>query len=259
MSAPAESGRQANVGEFVDPDDLGRYDCRDVFENMEFRDGDGASADYRCGSWDCYCCGYRMRQNLIEEIERIAGERPSMRRLLTLTLDPATAPADPDERHEYLTDRWNALRTALTDRYGDLSYIWVREEGESGNPHLHIIVDRYIPQGWLSARAEQVGLGEVVDIRRIDRVEEAAHYVGKYLTKEALSDLPTGIRRYGSSADLDLDVRGGDDGDDGSEWELVIEDRTISPVGGDGPLVRAVAPSDFVLQRQWGGPEPPGG
>ena len=120
-------------------------------------------------------------------------------------------------------------------------------------------MDRYIPQGWLSRRFAALGGGQVVDIRYLDRVEQAAHYVGKYLTKEALSGLPDGIRRYGSSQDIDLAVRGGSDDDDGRDWELLIEDRTVTEVGSDRYLIRSVAPDDFILQRRWGGPEPPPG
>lgn len=264
MSVEPQTGETGSVGlsEQIDADDLGRYDCRRIYENMAYRSEDGDTADFRCGQWACYCCGYHMRQNLVEEIQRVTAERPEIRRMLTLTLDPAKAPDNDDAKHRYLTERWNALRTELNDRYGDISYIWVREDGEksdSPHPHMHILIDRYIPQDWLSRRFAALGGGEVVDIRYLDRVEKAAHYVGKYLTKEALSGLPDGIRRYGSSADIDLDVRGNGDDDSPQEWQLVIEDRTIDRVAEDGPLTRPVAPADFVLQRAWGGPEPPPG
>lgn len=237
--------------------ETGRYDCREVYRNFRFESADGETGVYRCDQWACYCCGYRMRQNLVEEIERVTAERPQLRRLLTLTLDPAAAPEDQERQHYYITERWNALRTALTRQYGDLSYIWVREEQEDGLPHLHILVDRYIPQEWLSARWAELGGGEIVDIRRIDRVQKAAHYVGKYLTKDALSGFPDGIRRYGSSSDIELAVRGGgSDDEESTEWDLVMDDYQIVDGAGE-PLTRGVAPVDFVLQRQHGGPVPP--
>lgn len=227
----------------------GRYDCRSVFENFWFEDGEGNEAPYRCGSWECYCCGYRMRQNLVEEIGRVTGERPELSRLMTLTLDPATAPDDQERQHYYITERWNALRTAISREIGDFSFIWVREEQERGLPHLHILVSRYIPQDWLSRRWEGLGGGGVVDIRLIDRLDRAAHYIGKYLTKDALSGLPDGIRRYGSSQDIDLDVRGGGDSD--SSWRLLMDDYELDR---EDPLTRAVTSVDFVLQRTRGGP-----
>jgi hypothetical protein len=233
-------------------DDLGRYDCRQIYRNMELEAHDGDVAHFRCNSWDCYCCAHRMRCNLIEELDRLVETRPEMRRLLTLTLDPAKAPDDQDEQHRYLTDRFNALRTELRDRWPGLSYIWIREEGESGNPHLHLLVDRYMAQSELSRLASRVGLGHIVDIRRVN-ARNAAKYLTKYLTKGALHDLPDGARRYGSSADVQLAVRGPAEESD-REWRLMMDDHEVSPVDGEGPLRREVTKHDLYRQRVEGGP-----
>lgn len=231
----------------------GRYDCREVYENMELESDDGETVGFRCGSWDCYCCAHRMRMNFVEELERLVEERPELRRFLTLTLDPAEAPSDTDEQHRYLTERFNALRTELNDYYGDLSYVWVREEGDGDNPHLHLIVDRFIPQGELSMLASRVGLGEIVDIRRVN-ARNMARYLTKYLTKGSMANLPDGIRRYGSSADIDLDVRGGDG--DSREWDLMMDDYIITNPDGE-PLRRPVTRTDLAQQKEWRGPVPP--
>jgi hypothetical protein len=230
-----------------EPAETDRYDCRETFDDMFYRGPDGDTAEYRCGSWDCYCCGYRMRENLVEEIKRVTQERPGMSRLLTLTLDPETAPAAQGEQHKYLTERWNALRTRLKREVGDFSYIWVREEQGSGLPHLHALVSRYLPQGVVSRAWSELGGGEIVDIRQIDRVDKAAHYIGKYLTKDALTGMPDGIRRYGSSADIDLGVRDSGSDDEPSDWRL-LKDDPITDV--PRPVVRA----DFV--RDEPPPEP---
>jgi hypothetical protein len=191
-----------------------------------------------------------MRMNLIEEIQRITHERPDMSRLLTLTLDPSTAPRHPDDQHRYLTERWNALRTAINREHGDLSYIWIREEQDSGLPHIHVLVSRYLPQSWIKSRWSELGAGEIVDIRAVDRLEKVAHYVGKYLTKNALSGLPDGIRRYGSSQDLSLAVRGNANSDEfETSWSLLIRDREISLADGS-PLVRGVVRSDFIRDSE---------
>lgn len=239
-----------------------RYDCRHVFQNFEFReqaplDEEPATAQYRCNSWRCYCCGYRMRMNLVEEIERVALERPEMSRLLTLTLDPQTAPKQNEVQHRYITERWNALRTRLRREIGDFEYIWVREEQESGLPHLHVLVSRYLPQGAVSAAWEQLGGGGVVDIRQIERVDKAAHYVGKYLTKDALTGMPKGIRRYGSSSSITLAVRGSEShAEPEQQWELVREAyETLAYC--EEPLTTSVLPSDFSKQQAWGQPHPP--
>ena len=219
------------------PDRDDRPDCRRDLAHLQYRSETGETAPYRCGSWDCECCGHRLRMSLIEEIERITEERPEMRRFLTLTVD-ASAPASREQQHEYITDRWNALRTELRDRYPDLSYLWVRHEGdERDRPHLHLLVDRYLPQRELSALAQRVGLGEVVDIRRVD-ARNAAHYISAYLGRGALSFLPDGARRYGSSADVDLDPRNpGGDSETDEDWSLLtwdpITERMIGASSGD--------------------------
>lgn len=234
-------------------DDDGRYDCRHVYSNMEMEAEDGETAPYRCKSWDCYSCAHWMRMNLIEEIERLSVERPELRRFLTLTVDPAKVPVS-EEQHRYLTKRFNALRTELTDRYDDLSYIWVREEGESNNPHLHFLVDRYLPQSEISMLADRVGLGEIVDIRRVS-ARDVAKYITKYMTKGSLADLPKGVQRYGSSQDIDLAVRG-TKRESARDWELMMDDYVITTLNGE-PLRRRATRQDIGQQRQWEGPVPP--
>lgn len=120
-------------------------------------------------------------------------------------------------------------------------------------PHIHILISRYLPQGWVSDRWEDLGGGKIVDIRAVERVEKAAHYVGKYLTKNALSGLPDGIRRYGSSQDLTLDVRGDGASDKTMSWELVMDDYQVRRPSGE-PLTRGVVSVDFTEQRANGGP-----
>lgn len=223
------SAEQTQLGEHLDltEDKPDRPDCRRDLQHLRYQnETTGETAPYRCGSWDCDCCGHRLRMSLIEEIERITSERPEMRRFLTLTVD-SSAPVGKASQHEYITDRWNALRTELNDRYDDLSYLWVRHEGdERDRPHLHLLVDRFIPVEELSYLSDRVGLGEVVDIRRVD-ARNAAHYISAYLGKGALSFLPDGARRYGSSSDVDLDPRSTGDDDEETDWHLAAYDEYV--------------------------------
>jgi hypothetical protein len=223
------SSEQSRLGDHLDlsPDRPDRPDCREDLQHLRYQNNEtGETAPYRCGSWDCECCGHRLRMSLIEEIERITKERPEMRRFLTLTVD-TSAPVGKENQHEYITDRWNALRTELNDRYDDLSYLWVRHEGdERDRPHLHLLVDRYLPQSELSMLSKRVGLGEVVDIRRVN-ARNAAHYISAYLGRGALSHLPDGARRYGSSADVDLDPRNTSGDDEATDWILAAYDEII--------------------------------
>lgn len=245
-----------NISREFETDDDGRYDCRHVYQNMEMEAEDGETGDYRCKSWDCYCCAHWMRMNLIEELERLVEDRPELRRFLTITVDGDVpgAPSSKEKQHKYISKRFNALRTGLNDNYGDLSYVWIRHEGdENGRPHLHLLVDRYLPQAEVSKMTQSVGLGEVVDIRRVN-ARNAAHYLTSYLGKGALADLPAGLNRYGSSSDITLNVRGGDG--DRRQWTLMMDDYVIIDRNGE-PLRRGVTASDFAQQKHWGGPVPP--
>lgn len=260
--------------EFVDDGD--RYDCRQTYRNFEFveqtddtsievdpeseavhhHDHDGMTADYRCGQWDCYCCGYRMRMNLVEGIEELVQRRPEMRRMLTLTLDPSKVPrevqGDDDAMTNYLMDTWAKFRVYIQREFGDFSFVWVKEQSESNGDHwhLHVLVSRYMDQSWISAAWQSVGGGRVVDIRRVARCEKVAHYLGKYLTKDALSGFPDGVQRYGTSEDIDLDVRSSESSD--RDFELLMTDYTGTD--DSDPTRRPVEPVDFVAQREAGGP-----
>ena len=113
-------------------------------------------------------------------------------------------------------------------------------------------------QSELSRLSSRVGLGHIVDIRRVN-ARNAARYLTKYLTKGAFYDLPDGARRYGSSADISLNVRGGDSDESGPEWRLMMDDYEIQPQYAEGPLRREVTATDLWRQKEERGPigEPP--
>lgn len=255
------SSTQLTLSESAQRDESGRYDCRDVYENFWFEEStsdveeEPETSEYRCGSWDCYCCGYRMRMNLVEEIERLVDERPEMRRLLTLTLDPKKLPPemDDDDITDYLMDTWRKFRVYIKREYGDFSFVWVKEQGDdSGHWHLHVLVSRYLDQEWISDAWSSVGGGRVVDIRRVSRAEKVSHYLGKYLTKDALSAFPDQVQRFGTSEDINLCVRGNSDSDSELDFNLLMDDYQLDRR--DEPLTRPVAPVDFLEQRENGGP-----
>lgn len=214
-----------------------RPDCREDLAHLRYRNTEtDETAAYRCDSWDCACCGHRMKMNLLEGIDRVVEERPELSRLLTLTVDPSRNP-DRERAHREIGEAWNRLRSYIQASYGDFSYIWVREEQESGYPHLHVLVSRFLPQREVSAAWSRTGMGSVVDIRAVE-ARQAGHYVAKYLAKDAMAFLPSGVHRYGSSADIDLGVRGGES-DDSTAWVLEAEDDVTG-------LLLEARPADFI-------------
>ena len=220
-----------------------RPDCRRDLDHLRLRSVEDPerTAPARCKQWKCACCGHRLRMGLIEELERVTGERPELRRLVTLTVG-RQGPSVVEDQHEYITGCWDDLSDRMRRRYGDVSYVLIRHEGdENGRAHIHLLVDRYLPQEWLSQAAAGVGLGEVVDIRRVN-ARNAVHYLSAYLGRGALADLPKGLHRYSSSADLDIDPwNPGENAEQLDEqwvaeaWDAVVE-QWLPAVQGDWVL-----------------------
>lgn len=85
-----------------------------------------------------------------------------------------------------------------------MSYISVLEFHKSGRPHLHVLVDRYLPQRWISKSWEALGGGRIVHIERVADPGRVGLYLSKYLTKSAILSAPWGTRRYTTSRDIRL-------------------------------------------------------
>jgi hypothetical protein len=237
MSAPET--QQSTLPEHVDvAPDPERPDCRQDLAHLEYRNREtDETAPYRCGDWRCTCCGHRMKMNLLESVDRILEERPEMSRLLTLTVDPSRV-RDRESAHRNIGKAWNRLRNYLRQAHGQFSFVWVREETERGYPHLHILVSRFLPHGDVSAAWTRAGMGDVVDIRAVE-ARKAGHYIAKYLAKDAMASIPSGVNRYGSSADLELEVRSSGSSSESTPWTLEAED----PVTG---VMTEAAPGDFI-------------
>ncbi len=92
----------------------------------------------------------------------------------------------------------------LKRKYGvSPKYIRVLEFQQNGNPHFHILIDRYIPQSWLSAAWSNIGGGRIVDVRYVD-LHNISRYLSKYLTKQLLLSAPNRSRRVTTSRGIVL-------------------------------------------------------
>jgi hypothetical protein len=153
-----------------------------------------------CKSWTCSYCGPRRAKRYKRAI-REAAEELALQRLLTLTLDPAKIEGDPVQ---YLNRLFAMLRVYLGRKYGaSIQYIRILEFQKNGNPHFHILIDRYIPREWIQAAWVAVGGGRMVDVRHVD-VHRVSRYLSKYLTKELLMSAPSRSRRVTTSRGIKL-------------------------------------------------------
>jgi hypothetical protein len=130
-----------------------------------------------CKAWVCPRCGPRKARRLRHAIVQGAVKK-DLRRLLTLTLDPATCTAG--QSVAYVRRCSNKFRTSLKRRAGkSITYIAVVEMQKSGYAHLHVLVDRYLPQAWIGQAWRSVGGGRIVDIRQVD-IQRVSAYLSKY-------------------------------------------------------------------------------
>ena len=75
---------------------------------------------------------------------------------------------------------------------------------QSGYAHLHILVDRYMSQAWISEAWQALGGGRIVDIPAVD-LHRVGSYLSKYLTQDLLlASLKKRQRRYTTSRDITL-------------------------------------------------------
>jgi hypothetical protein len=100
-----------------------------------------------CKTWGCAHCGPKRAKRYKAAIRAIA-EREQLNKFLTLTLDPAKITGSPVR---YLRKVFNKFRVYLLRKHGkSIKYIAVLEFQKNGNPHLHVLVDRFIRQRWIS-------------------------------------------------------------------------------------------------------------
>lgn len=104
----------------------------------------------------------------------------------------------------YLNRIWAELRVYLRRHFGVApQYIRILEFQKNGNPHLHILIEHYVPQAWLKQAWCALGGGWAVDIRRVD-IRRVSRYLSKYLTKELLMSAPKRSRRVTTSRGIHL-------------------------------------------------------
>jgi hypothetical protein len=122
-----------------------------------------------------------------------------LNRFLTLTLDPKKLPADQDPV-TYIRDVWRKFRVYLQRQHGKtIPFIAVLEAHKSRIPHLHVLVDRFIAQSWVSKAWSSLGGGQIVYIERVKDLGAMGWYLGKYLTKDMLMFGKRGQRRFTTS------------------------------------------------------------
>lgn len=144
-----------------------------------------------CKSWACPRC----RKKKTRQWTAIAIDgKPE--RFITLTCDRDRF-ASVEHAFQVMAKAFSKLVARIRRKFGSFEYIRVWELHKSGYPHLHIMQrGGYIPQKWLSETWDELGVGKIVDIRKIHRPQVTAAYVTKYMGKglAVLSEKFRGLR-----------------------------------------------------------------
>lgn len=157
-----------------------------------------------CDNWPCKNCGPRKKMLLSKAIKK-AVIKYDLTRFLTLTIDPES-----NYNTELLCNKimaaWKKFRVHLgRDFSSPTSYIWVLELTESGIPHLHILLDRYIHKSWIYNKWCASGGGIVTKMEHINESEisRTVNYLLKQFTSSS-KKLPVGRHRYQTSRNIKL-------------------------------------------------------
>jgi hypothetical protein len=157
-----------------------------------------------CKCWNCPRCSPRKANKYRRAIAR-AAEQHKLSRLLTLTLDVPKLNGQDSTR--YINEVFADFRTYLKRKLGKTpKYIRVLEYQKSGIAHLHVLLDTFLDQSWISETWDGLGGGRIVDIRRVD-MHRVSHYLSKYLTKEMLMLAPSRARRVTTSRTIQLNPK----------------------------------------------------
>jgi len=119
-----------------------------------------------CKCWNCSYCGPKKAGRYRNAIREVA-EAHKLCRFLTLTLDPRLI--HQAEPVSYINKAFAKWRIYLKRRLGVLVvYIRILEFQKNGNPHFHILVDRFIPQPLIQSTWQAAGGGRMVFIKYVD-------------------------------------------------------------------------------------------
>src|SRR5262249_38652110 len=114
------------------------------------------------------------------------AQEHKLQRMATLTLNPASIPKG-ERTDRYIRECWRKMRVLLARKFGNaLPFVAVLEFHESGRAHLHVLLGRYISQGWLSKAWQSIGGGKIVDIRYVD-VHRVSAYLAVYLAGDKIT------------------------------------------------------------------------
>lgn len=137
-----------------------------------------------CSSNYCPACRIKLLLKIRKALFR--SLKGKSWRLVTLTFTPQHL--DKVTLLKAVATSFRRLSIRLRKKFPGVQYVRTLEIHKSGNPHLHMIIDRYVPIAWLQLNWNKCG-GGIADIRRPHRKDgqkKPCTYkqAARYLTEE---------------------------------------------------------------------------
>ncbi len=182
------------------------YDCRgEVIVHREVTNPETAETDTNvffetCDRKGCPTCGPRLRRchaaHYREQLERrmeTATEEERLR-FCTMTL-PGSAGGPFDEMLRDLQSKRALFLQRMRDQSRNATYMWVVETGDSGRPHLHVLLVSDLSMAEIERHWHGSDGGQ---INRVSTVTDRSELVTKawYVTKEQFADPDEGVAGF---------------------------------------------------------------
>jgi hypothetical protein len=87
-----------------------------------------------------------------------------------------------DEAVNTLSRDWDMFCKRLRRRYPGMKYFKIVEWHRNGRPHLHILLNTYIPKQYISKTWAEIRRSPITDIKSVGTAS-ATRYATKYMTK----------------------------------------------------------------------------
>ena len=132
-----------------------------------------------CNRWSCPICG---RKKVQHYARKVADAEPN--KLITLTCNPAMH-ENPRAAYDDTRRKIPGLTARLRRLFGEVEFFRILEITKKGWPHYHLVTrSGFIPQATISNIWKELVGAPIVDVRKIDRKNNAYWYVIKYLAKQ---------------------------------------------------------------------------
>ena len=182
--------------------------CSKIFAvQRDFNQFDIKEVKLSCDSYFCSDCANKKKHKLIRRVKKSLEYKDL--RFLTLTLNQKKYTKD--EAYETICHSFNLFIKYLKDNNYKFNYFKVLEFTKTGYPHLHILLDCFIPVALIRKIWYSITKSYIVFITRLKKHNEVIIYILKYLSKA--SDFENNklfylnrLRRYSYSRNFFLKI-----------------------------------------------------